>query len=317
MPAPMTTTISRKAKACLVLALLYSMPFILLGGARLDGPMDTVTILLSPGGLLGLAILLLAIHVAKRVWQRREAPAGLWLAGMAASLVLYANYLILKSHAERMADADQDVVRIILHNLAKGLLQYAKTQGTLPPAAVYGPEGKPLLSWRVLLLPYLEEQGRAEPGLFARFRLDEPWDSPHNKALLSKMPDFYTPPESPPTLFPYTTRYRVFVGPGTAFEGTQGIRLEDFSDGRDQTFLIVEAGEAVPWTKPEELTYGPGQPLPSLYRRTRNKFVAAMADGRTHSLPFDTPKSTLQAWVTRNGGETVGPEAPGQSRSER
>src|SRR5205823_2150780 len=56
----------------------------------------------------------------------------------------------------------------------------------LPPAAVRDPEGRPLLSWRVLLLSYLGDE-----DLFLQFRLDEPWDSPHNRTLLPRMPDVY------------------------------------------------------------------------------------------------------------------------------
>ena len=75
----------------------------------------------------------------------------------------------------------------------------------LPPAIVYSNDGKPLYSWRVLLLPFIEKE-----ALFNDFHLDEPWDSEHNKKLLEKMPDPYAPRRMT-TKVPYTTFMQVFV----------------------------------------------------------------------------------------------------------
>jgi hypothetical protein len=134
--------------------------------------------------------------------------------------------------------------------------------GRLPPAAVYEPDGWPLLSWRVLLLPYLEEQ----ESLYKKFARDESWGSTHNLALLPRRPKAYAPPDRPGlAASPSDTYYRVFIGKGTAFEGHAGLRLsEDFPDGTANTVLAVEAWEAVPWTRPADLRYEPGGPLPRL-----------------------------------------------------
>src|SRR3954453_12973827 len=108
---------------------------------------------------------------------------------------------------------------------------YESHHGSLPPPAVHDKDGRPLLSWRVLILPYVEQD-----ELYKRFRLDEPWDSPHNRALLPEMPRTYTAynGSKPPT--PHSTYYQAFVGKGTAFEGPRGMRLkEDFPDGTSQT----------------------------------------------------------------------------------
>src|SRR5207248_4615898 len=104
-------------------------------------------------------------------------------------------------------------------------------------------DGKALYSWRVLLLPFMEEK-----ELYEQFRLDEPWDSPHNRPLLARMPLVYGPFKSGAVGEPYATFYQVFTGEGTAFEGKEGLRVpEDFPNGTSETFLIVEAGRAVPW----------------------------------------------------------------------
>ena len=181
---------------------------------------------------------------------------------------------------------------------------YADVEGHLPPAAVYGPDGKPLLSWRVLLLPYIEGG-----ELFKELRLDEPWDSEHNLRLLPRMPSVYEPFRNHKAAPPHHTFYRAFVGKGAAFEGPKGVSLEDFPDGRSETFLVVEAGEAVPWTKPDELAFAPGVPLPKLggiFPRNPD-FRAAMADGTVRSLSKNLDEATLRALITRNGREELPP----------
>jgi hypothetical protein len=91
--------------------------------------------------------------------------------------------------------------------------------GRLSPAVSRDPEGQPLLSWRVLLLPYIEEGEIEEGELCKQFHLDEPWDSPHNLALLPKMPRTYkAPADAFPGNVPHTTFYQAFTGPDTAFE---------------------------------------------------------------------------------------------------
>jgi len=125
--------------------------------------------------------------------------------------------------------------------------------GSMPPAAITDPQtGKPLLSWRVAILPYMEQD-----PLYRQFRLNEAWDSPHNLALLSQMPKQYSIPGTKAK--EGYTFYQVFVGPETPFDtrfagrggqfGIQGPRIPaSFPDGLSNTILIAEAAEAVPWT---------------------------------------------------------------------
>jgi hypothetical protein len=177
---------------------------------------------------------------------------------------------------------------------------YHDNNGQLPPAVVYGEEGKPLYSWRVLLLPYIEQQ-----PLYHEFRLDEPWDSPHNIQLLSKMPATYAAPGSKAKkLPPYHTVVHVFVGKGTAFEEGPGLRLgRDFPDGTSTTILLFEAGTPVPWTKPEELSYDADQPLPDLRPLFRNSIRAAFVDGGVQYIPIEGKEETLRLAIVRNSGK--------------
>jgi hypothetical protein len=189
---------------------------------------------------------------------------------------------------------------------------YHEVNGQLPPAVVRGTDGRPLYSWRVLLLPYLEHV-----QLYERFNLDEPWDSPHNRALVQEMPPYYRPHlsgDDPPG----TTRYQVLVGPGTAFE-RPGLTWADFADGRGNTLLVVEAATPVVWSAPDDLAYDPAGPLPGLggvwtkpvrflcreFGR-RPGFVACLGDGRVRFVRQSNDERVVRAAITRNGGEAEG-----------
>ncbi len=191
------------------------------------------------------------------------------------------------------ATAQQQVNNLKLVGLA--MHNYRDAHGRFPAPTIQGKDGRPLLSWRVAILPYLEEY-----GLYQSFKLDEPWDSPHNKPLLERMPRLYArlrpPGEAPESL----THLRVFVGEGTPFEGGRGPRWEDFPDGWDRTILVVEADEAVPWTKPDDLPYAADKPLPALGGGPGGSFVILMADGSVRSIPAEFDPALLRRAITRD-----------------
>jgi RNA polymerase sigma factor (sigma-70 family) len=308
--------------------------------------------------------------------------------------------------------------RLNLKNLALALHNYADAHQHLPLAATMGKNGKSLLSWRVELLPYLGEE-----ALYNQFKHDEPWDSPHNRKLLSKMPALYAPP-GVKTQRPYSTFYQVFVsagfsggggmagqgagmgtmpggagmpgrvasgmpgGPGNrarpsndpggaprgmpggspagappgmqpqqpqqgrqrggmmpGMQGQPGDSAQGammmgmmqapgapgaagaaagresvvpafvkgratrfpapFIDGTSNTILILEAGNPVPWTKPEDLHYADDEPLPELGGLFPNVIHAAFADGWIHTLTKNYNKKQLRLAITINDGEPI------------
>jgi hypothetical protein len=163
--------------------------------------------------------------------------------------------------------------------------------GTFTKARFPSPSIGGGLSWRVALLPYLEQD-----ELYKQFHLNEPWNSPHNIKLLNKMPKVFAHPSAkfdPPNM----TRYQLFVGPGTPFQGNQAPQLPGgFPKGVTNTILIAEAGRAVPWTKPEDITYDPRGPLPVL-GVVPGQFNAALADASVRIFQTPINQQVLRAMI--------------------
>ena len=197
-----------------------------------------------------------------------------------------------------------------LKRIARAMHAYAEARNwTFPPQAIPGADGKPLLSWRVAILPYL---GENEKALHARFKLDEPWDGPHNKALLGSMPKVYAPLDPKPEAID-VTYYQVFLGEGALFEKGRMVTIPEVRDGTVNTLMIVEADTPVPWTKPEDLPYAPGQPLPKLGGQFKDGFVAVTADGAIRFIKKSIDQQLLVSMVTRSGEEVINVEAAGES----
>jgi hypothetical protein len=171
------------------------------------------------------------------------------------------------------------------------------------PADVADKDGKPLLSWRVQLLPYIDKGGE----LYKQFKLDEPWDGPNNKALLEKMPKMFESPRVTVKKAGYTV-YQGFAGPGTPFEPGKKLTFPaSIPDGTSNTILAVEASTAVPWTKPVDLPFDPKGDLPDLGKPYNGMPLVGMMDGSVRSL--NTAKvspQTLKAAITRGDGDILG-----------
>lgn len=182
--------------------------------------------------------------------------------------------------------------------LAMHIVHDAK--GHFPPAAIRSDDGKPLLSWRVAILPYIEQ----EP-LYRQFHLDEPWDSPHNKALIASMPAIYACPSAPRGREQGQTPYQVIVGKGALFESPEGVKLQEVIDGTSNTLMIVETKEFIPWTQPDDVEFDPENPLAALGSFHPGGFNAAFADGSVRFIKTTIAAQVLKALITRNGGEVI------------
>jgi hypothetical protein len=190
-----------------------------------------------------------------------------------------------------------------LKQMALAMHAYHDVSGSLPAHAIYSKDGKPLLSWRVAILPYIEQD-----ALYKEFNLDEPWDSEHNKKLLARMPKIFEPVQGIKTKEPYSTFYQVFTGKDAPFNGDKGLQLAaGFPDGTSNTILIAEAGEAVPWTKPVDMPFAMDKPLPKLGGLSKGGFHVAMADGSVRFVNLKkVSEKTLRNAINPHDGEALG-----------
>jgi prepilin-type processing-associated H-X9-DG protein len=188
-----------------------------------------------------------------------------------------------------------------LSALLTGMHSYHDAHNRFPTTGSYGPRGQPLLSWRVHLLPHL-----SQGALYKQFRLNEPWDSEHNKKLIAKMPVVYRPANRK-LAAQYKTTYLAPRGEETMFPAKRGVRIQEVLDGTSNTILLIDADDdrAVVWTRPDDLTYDGKQPDKGLSARHGGKIMVGMADGSVQFLPGDIDKKLLHALFTRAGGEEV------------
>jgi hypothetical protein len=228
----------------------------------------------------------------------------------------------------RVANQNAEDPRCVQNLLKIGLAlhRHHDELGSFPRAAISDSLGRPGLSWRVAILPFLGER-----ELHARFKLDEPWDSTHNKPLLSEMPAVYSCPSAPGGE-PGITHYCAFTGHGAFLEPAYDRRLEKvwwvgddgtrhyrdeprgglsvaaFTDGPSNTLMLVEARQGVPWTKPDNLPFDPTRPSDPLFgagSSHRGGFNVVFADASVWFLPNTIAPGLFRALITRNGDEVV------------
>ena len=191
-----------------------------------------------------------------------------------------------------------------LKQIGLAMHNYHDAHKSFPAAATYDAQGRPLLSWRVHLLPYL-----CLDSLYKQFRLDEPWDSPHNRKLIQRMPAEYRSPASQRKEQGYTS-YLVPAGKETVFPpGGKGTSMKEIKDGSSNTVMVVEVDDehAMPWTKPEDLTLDPKDPAKGLGGLFKGGFNALYCDGHVELVPLPQPAEKLRALFTPSGGEAVSP----------
>jgi hypothetical protein len=210
----------------------------------------------------------------------------------------------------RTKPADRDRSATNLRQIVLAFHNFNDTYAGMPAAAIVDKAGKPLLSWRVAILPFIEQQ-----NLYKQFKLDEPWDSKHNKKLLARMPKIYAPTIVDKPAKADSTYYQVFTGPDTPFNPkairgnppvSLGARIPaSFPDGTSNTFLVAEGGEAIPWTKPVDLVYDAKKPVPKVGGLFPEGFHVGMADGTVKFISRKIDQQTMRALITPAGGEVI------------
>jgi len=288
---------------------------------------------ISPVSLI-LSVLIVASSVA---------AFGLWGIAVAACLLAIAAYLRTAESAAQLAYRLLVILLIVLfaifftpcisavveaafrascknnmYQLGRALLNYHARYQCFPPAYLADANGKPMHSWRVLILPFLEQE-----DLFKKYNLNEPWDGPNNRKLAAPRPFVYACPEvrnawAPDWTF---TSYVAVVGAQTAWPGAECASVSNMRNKGENTILLVElANSDIHWMEPRDLSFDEarggtnppaGQGIGTVHVRSNGFFYhdqpvfhAVFADGAVRCLPADTPPERLEALLTTAGGET-------------
>jgi prepilin-type processing-associated H-X9-DG protein len=198
-----------------------------------------------------------------------------------------------------------------LKQIGLAMHNYQTKYQCFPPAYIPDKNGKPMHSWRVLILPFID----GGEHVYAQYRFNEPWNSPHNRALAFQMPREYAcPTEGPPGT---ETSYAMIVGPHTISDGPTARTRAAIKDGMSDTILVVEATNAhINWMEPRDLDAkkmrfqigGNGNPNASKNEISSPHAGGAnviFCDGHVDSLPASTDPKQLEAMTTIDGGETI------------
>jgi hypothetical protein len=247
-----------------------------------------------------------------------------YVAGVLVLLILAAVYGVMQAReAGRRTSC-----HCRLQNLAMACMAYRTQYGVFPPAYTADRQGRPMHSWRVLLLPYLDQQ-----ELYEKYDFAEPWYGPQNIKLLDEMPSIYACPSHTPraqnsaVVLPFAsiiacgsavpsggvrnkcTSYAAVLGPRCAFRGADPVAEADIIDGMGQTLLLGEVTDAnILWTKPEDVDVAKHPQLGDRmgFSSEHAGIVSfAFADGRVRCISVNTPQKVINALYTGNGREPI------------
>ena len=252
-----------------------------------------------------------------------------------------------RTSAQRMTSSNNlKQIALALHNWADTHAAGDVPGGPrFPPPVILGRDGKGKVphSWRVALLPYLEQQ-----QLHRQYNFDEPWDSDTNKKVLAQMPQIYRHPlddpkttsasyyvlrpekllsEEPDPGFPggrrpereetetveaaSDTLPRVggrrapMGGFPTAFSDKNGMSFSQMFDGTSNVLAVVEAKRDIPWTKPEDILFDPAKAPPTLGGFFKDGFNAALCDGSVRFFTSKLEPATLKLLIMPQDGQPL------------
>ena len=184
-----------------------------------------------------------------------------------------------------------------LKQIALGFHSYHDAYGHLP-GNIEDKDGKPLLSWRVAILPFLEQD-----ALYKQFKMDEPWDSDNNKKLIEKMPEIYAPVRVKAKAG--ETFYQVFEGEDALFGPKKKPPIVSITDGTSNTGMVFEAGETVSWSKPADMHFDQKKPLPKLGGLFDGESLVAMCDGSVKHLKKKPDEQQLKYMIMPADGNVI------------
>jgi len=246
--------------------------------------------------------------------RRAVFTVGELLVAIAIILVLITFLQPARSRARPAARKAQ--CRNNLKQIAIALHNYHDAHGSFPPAYIADEDGRPMHSWRVLILPYLDQK-----ALYEEYDFDEPWDGPDNSRLAAVEGYLFQCPEEQLGMIPVTS-YVAVAGPNSMWPGGNPTSFGDCADDPDNTLLVVEvANSGINWMEPRDLDISEitpqvnpknGRGISSLHAGSKSPRKpcgahAAFVDGSVRFLPENTRPEQLRAMLIRSDGEPVGP----------
>jgi hypothetical protein len=283
---------------------------VFLGLVHLVGLSAALPTFLIVSAILGLLL------AAIRAPADRKVP---WLELSCLGAIAGILWLLLQPARFGPEYSSRTVCQSNLRQIALAMHQYHDAYGSLPPAYLPDENGKPMHSWRVLLLPFLEEG-----DLYADYDFNEPWDGPNNRRLADRTPSVYLCANRDkwnPWTERYTfssnapmTSYVLVTGKGTAFDGSSAVTLDEIADGPENTLLAVEiANSHIHWMQPRDLpidqiSFRINDPTAKLAIRSNHPDGAnvVFANAAARFIPSDLAPQTVRALITIDGGEDVG-----------
>ncbi|TWT63995.1 DUF1559 family PulG-like putative transporter [Rubinisphaera italica] len=193
--------------------------------------------------------------------------------------------------------------------LALSMHNYHDLHGVFPSPNHHDGDSPPY-SWRIALLPYIEED-----QIFERYNFSEPWDGPTNSTMHSLQLDVFLCPDTSSRLKNHlrtVTDYVAITGEETIFSEGQPTKLTDVTDGTSNTIMFVElANSDIHWMEPRDLQFNAisnrmnksGAGLSNIHN---GGAYTALVDGSIRYLSEETDPDVLRALMTKSGGETIG-----------
>jgi hypothetical protein len=245
----------------------------------------------------------------------RRRFSSLLTAFIGAAAVVAIGYWLTIAINDAREDARRSNCKGELKQIGLALVNYRETYGCFPPPYLADASGRPMHSWRVLILPFIDHA-----DLYNEYRFDEPWDGPNNRKLSARIllwPDysFYHCPSDRPAsgeVDATMTSYVAVVGPETAWRAGGCVALDEIADGPEHTLMVVEvANSGIHWMEPRDLQVLQMAPTinakggQGISSRHRGGAHAATADDRVYFLSDKLPATTIRGLLTINGGERI------------
>ena len=263
----------------------------------------------GPGGIVA-ALFVLGFWTAVFQSQNPTRMLACLIAAICTLLIILALLLPAVSYALEAARRSQCTGQ--LKQLTLAILNYRDANGTFPSAYTADASGKPLLSWRVSILPYFEER-----SLYSRIDKTKVWDDPSNRQSTATTLEFL---QCPSEYTPEFTNYFAIVGPPTAWPGTDRRTIDEISDGPKNTILLIEAhGRGVKWAEPRDLTIDEAidllsRPITShhghevshgFFHKPSVGRNVAFADGHVAFITAPLDRRLAESLLTVDGGDDI------------